>query len=67
MGSEAATEEFEKLQEAQALYEKYLELASVGERAVLDRLAAAAIERTRVEFTTHHTLAVTLRSPTQPQ
>ena len=43
----------DKLREAQALYEKYVELAAVGERAVLDRLASAAAERSRVEYTTH--------------
>lgn len=62
MGSEAATDEFEKLEEAQALYERYLELAAVGEQAILDRLASAAVERSRAEFTTHHSVAFAPRS-----
>ena len=62
MDSEVAVEEFDKLQEAQALYEQYLELAAVGEQAILDRLASAAVERTRSEFTTHHSVAIASRS-----
>lgn len=57
-----AQEGYDKLREAQVLYEKYVELAAVGERAVLDRLASAAAERSRVEYTTHHSSASTLRS-----
>ncbi len=59
-------EGFEKLHEAQALYERYLELAAVGERAILDRLAAAAAERARTEFITHHSVSSVLHSSPQP-
>ena len=48
-----------KLREALALYEKYVELAAVGERAVLNRLASATAERSRVEHTTMYRLSDT--------
>ncbi|MCY4175815.1 MAG: hypothetical protein OXD37_05725 [Acidimicrobiaceae bacterium] len=64
MGSEDTG--FEKLHEAQVLYEQYLELAAVGERAILDRLAAAASERARTEFITHHSVSSLYRSSPQP-
>ena len=49
----------DKLREAPALSEKYVELAAVGERAVLDRLASATAERSRVEYTILHRLSDT--------
>lgn len=65
MGSE--DDGFEKLHEAQALYEQYLELAAIGERAILDRLATAAAERSRTAFITHHSVSVVPRSASQSQ
>ena len=59
MSAEDSQEGLDKLQEAQALYEKYVELAAIGERVILERLARAAAERSRVEYTTHQSLATT--------
>ena len=62
MDSEDTQDGHDKLREAQAIYEKYVELAAVGEQAVLDCLASAAAQRSRVECTPHHSLASTIRS-----